>query len=58
VLKALIEEHRKRTESALADELLKNWDVARGHFWQICPKEMRTRLSQPLSDHETLEAAE
>jgi glutamate synthase (NADPH/NADH) large chain len=38
--------------------LLEDWDRRRGEFWQICPKEMLTRLSQPLSDHEVLEAAE
>ena len=37
---------------------MEDWDRRRGEFWQICPKEMLTRLSHPLSDHEALEAAE
>jgi glutamate synthase (NADPH/NADH) large chain len=56
VLKHLIAEHARRTESTLADELLKNWEAARGHFWQICPKEMLTRLTHPLSDKAAADA--
>ncbi|GAM96514.1 glutamate synthase [NADPH] large chain [alpha proteobacterium U9-1i] len=58
VLKRLISEHARRTDSLLAEELLKDWDLARGHFWQICPKEMLTRLTHPLSDAPEAVAAE
>ena len=57
-LKSLITAHAQATDSAWSQSLLEDWDRRRGEFWQICPKEMLTRLSQPLSDQEVLEAAE
>jgi glutamate synthase (NADPH/NADH) large chain len=57
-LKALITEHARTTDSAWSKSIIEDWDRRRGQFWQICPKEMLTRLSHPLSDHEALEAAE
>ena len=50
VLKALVEEHRMRTDSVWAATLLDDWDRWVGRFWQVCPKEMVNRLSHPLSD--------
>ncbi|MBX9746018.1 MAG: glutamate synthase large subunit, partial [Hyphomonadaceae bacterium] len=50
VLKALIEEHAKRTASSRAADLLSHWSAARGRFWQICPKEMLPRLAHALND--------
>ena len=38
--------------SALADDLLRNWDRALEHFWQVCPKEMVGRLDHPLEAEE------
>ncbi|MBL4806424.1 MAG: glutamate synthase large subunit, partial [Rhodobacteraceae bacterium] len=46
----LIEQHVAETGSPLATELLRNWDVERLNFRQICPKEMLSRLPHPLSD--------
>ncbi|WP_184155078.1 glutamate synthase large subunit [Sphingobium lignivorans] len=57
-LRTLIEEHVARTDSSWAQAILHDWDRAREHFWQICPKEMITRLDHPLSDEETEMAAE
>jgi glutamate synthase (NADPH/NADH) large chain len=57
-LKALVEEHAKRTDSNWAHAILHDWERVRGHFWQICPKEMVSRLAQPLSDVEAVVAAE
>ena len=37
---------------------LSDWDRWRHRFWQVCPKEMLTRLAQPLNDTAVLEAAE
>ena len=54
VLRALIEEHVARTDSSWATAILHGWDRSRAHFWQVCPKEMISRLAHPLSD-ETLE---
>ncbi|OJY68118.1 MAG: glutamate synthase subunit alpha [Sphingobium sp. 66-54] len=50
VLRALIEEHVARTDSGWATAILHGWDRSRAHFWQVCPKEMLTRLAHPLSD--------
>ena len=49
-LKALIEEHVRETASKWAYNLLANWDRERLKFWQVCPKEMVSRIPQPLSD--------
>jgi glutamate synthase (NADPH/NADH) large chain len=49
VLRSLVAEHAAETASRFAADLLRDWDVARGRFWQVCPKEMVARLSQPLS---------
>ncbi len=57
VLKSLIERHRAETGSPLAEDLLHEWDVARRRFWQVCPKEMITRLEPPLEDTVATEAA-
>jgi glutamate synthase (NADPH/NADH) large chain len=58
VLKDLIEQHVAMTDSAWGRELLGDWDRWRGRFWQICPKEMLSRLAYPLDDREELVAAE
>ena len=57
-LKALIMAHAHATDSKWSRSIIEDWDRRRGEFWQICPKEMLTRLAQPLSDNEALEAAE
>jgi len=50
VLKALIEEHVAETGSRWASDLLHNWKTERNRFWQVCPKEMVSRIPHPLSD--------
>ncbi len=49
MLRALIEEHRLETGSVSAGELLAQWDVELPRFWQVVPKEMVSRLPQPLT---------
>ena len=49
-LKGLVEEHVAQTGSPRARGILAHWEEELGHFWQICPKEMLSRLSHPLSD--------
>jgi glutamate synthase (NADPH/NADH) large chain len=56
--KALIAEHAVATDSKWANSILDDWDRWRDHFWQVCPKEMLTRLEQPLNDHVEAVAAE
>jgi glutamate synthase (NADPH/NADH) large chain len=50
VLIDLIEEHARETQSRYAQRLLNDWSLERGKFWQVVPKEMLTRLAQPLDD--------
>jgi len=49
VLKSLIEEHYRETASPLADTILAGWQYELPKFTQICPKEMISRLAEPLS---------
>jgi len=58
VLRDLIEQHVAATGSKWSSIILDDWDRWKDQFWQVCPKEMLTRLSHPLSDTEVVEAAE
>ena len=52
VCRKLVEEHARETQSTFARDLLIHWDLEIGKFWQIVPREMLSRLEQPLSDRE------
>ena len=52
-LKSLITRHAEETGSAKAADILQHWDLEKGRFVQVCPKEMLVHLPHPLS----LEAA-
>jgi glutamate synthase (NADPH/NADH) large chain len=52
VLKALVEDHARATGSKWSAEILADWDRRVGEFWQVCPKEMLSRLEYPLRDAE------
>jgi glutamate synthase (NADPH/NADH) large chain len=58
VVHDLIEEHVRETGSKWAAGLLAEWDRTRGRIWQVCPKEMISRLPHPLSDTAASIAAE
>jgi glutamate synthase (NADPH/NADH) large chain len=58
VLKNLITDHAEATDSKWSRGLLEDWDRVRGHFWQVVPKEMLTRLAHPLDDSVEMVAAE
>ncbi len=47
-LKGLIERQAAETGSQRATEMLRRWDIERGHFLQVCPREMLVHLSHPL----------
>ena len=49
-LRTLIEEHARETDSPLAESILASWEYELPKFWQVCPKEMVSRLEQPLND--------
>ena len=48
VLRDLIAEHARETQSRFAEQLLIDWRHEKQHFWQIVPKEMLERLDHPL----------
>jgi glutamate synthase (NADPH/NADH) large chain len=50
VLETLVREHRERTGSAMAIDLLKAWPAALEHFWIVAPKELLSRLPHPLEE--------
>ena len=58
VVMALIEEHAAETGSKWAAGLLAEWDRTREAIWQVCPKEMISRLAHPLNDSPASIAAE
>ena len=47
-LKALIGQHVEATQSAFAWQMLAEWEQKRGLFWQVVPKEMLSRLENPV----------
>ncbi len=49
-LQDLIKQHLAQTQSALAFKILESWELELPKFWQICPKEMVSRLQQPLQN--------
>jgi glutamate synthase domain-containing protein 2/glutamate synthase domain-containing protein 3 len=49
-LRRLIEEHVRQTGSPRARAILSHWEEELPRFWQVCPKEMLSRLEHPLSD--------
>ncbi len=49
LLRNLITEHVRETQSVFADQLLRDWHLERSKFWQIVPKEMVGRLEQPIN---------
>ncbi|PWK61624.1 glutamate synthase large subunit [Roseicyclus mahoneyensis] len=48
-LKGLIEAHLRETGSRRAASILQHWEVERGNFIQVCPKEMLDKLAHPLT---------
>jgi len=50
VCKDMIVKHAELTGSEFALNLLKEWDLERGKFWQVVPKEMLSRLDVPLRE--------
>jgi glutamate synthase (NADPH/NADH) large chain len=49
VLRDLVAEHARETESALAARILNQWDTAVANFWQVVPTEIIPVLDVPLS---------
>ncbi len=47
--RSLIERHARETGSEFSSKLIEDWIYERAHFWQVVPKEMLTRIKEPLS---------
>ncbi|MDP7185054.1 MAG: glutamate synthase large subunit [Paracoccaceae bacterium] len=47
-LKGLIQSHADETYSRKAADILQHWDLEKGNFLQVCPKEMLDKLVHPL----------
>ena len=58
VLRELVETHVEMTGSKWSAALLEDWERRIDQIWQVCPKEMISRLAHPLSDRAEVEAAE
>jgi glutamate synthase (NADPH/NADH) large chain len=56
-LHAMIEEHFQRTGSQRARAIMDDWLDALPLFWQVCPKEMVTRLEFALTEGEAAATA-
>ncbi|QBF34058.1 glutamate synthase large subunit [Thalassococcus sp. S3] len=57
-LKDLVERHVAETMSRKAADILQHWEMEKGHFLQVCPKEMLVHLPAPLSLEEAAVPAE
>ena len=57
-LKGLVERHLTETGSRKAADILQHWDLEKGHFLQVCPKEMLAHLPAPLSSEKRAVPAE
>ena len=49
LLRGLVAEHARETQSAFAQRILANWDRELPRFWQIVPKDMLDKLEQPVT---------
>jgi glutamate synthase (NADPH/NADH) large chain len=53
-LHTLVTRFERETGSFHAQTLLADWEQNLAHFWQICPREMLSRLAQPLCDEDVV----
>ena len=47
-LEMMVERHAEETGSRRAQEILQYWDIEKGNFLQVCPREMLDKLEHPL----------
>tara|TARA_Y100000590_G_scaffold245000_1_gene275369 strand:+ start:4058 stop:8557 length:4500 start_codon:yes stop_codon:yes gene_type:complete len=48
-LKNMIYEYLKETQSKIAEKIINNFNNEVKNFWQVCPKEMLDKLTNPIS---------
>jgi glutamate synthase (NADPH/NADH) large chain len=49
LLRGIVAEHHKETQSRYAAQILHEWEMEKGRFWQVVPKEMLDKLDHPLT---------
>jgi glutamate synthase (NADPH/NADH) large chain len=49
LLRELISEHWRETQSAFAQQLLVDWAHEKRRFWQVAPREMLALLEHPVT---------
>jgi glutamate synthase (NADPH/NADH) large chain len=49
VVRGLVAEHVKETQSRFAEALLRDWDLEKDKFRQVVPKEMLDKLEHPVT---------
>ena len=54
LLKGLVLEHSEETESLLSKNIIKNFEVEKKNFIQVCPKEMLNKLENPITLKKTI----
>ena len=57
-LRELVEAHVRETQSRFAEQILVDWERERQYFWQVVPKEMLERLSEPLTLEQKAQAGD
>jgi len=57
-LRDLVLRHADETGSTKAHQILQDWEIARHHFVQVCPKEMLAHIPVPLTVEEKAMPAE
>jgi glutamate synthase (NADPH) large chain len=50
VVRELVAQHADHTHSLHAANILSQWEFVKANFWQICPKELVSRLEHPITD--------
>ena len=48
IVRSIIEEHWRETQSRFAERILRDWDLEMPKFWQVVPKEIIPSLEQPI----------
>jgi len=55
VLRSLVEQHHRATQSRFAERILRDWDLELPKFWQIVPKEIAGQLQHPIQPDDVAE---
>ena len=56
ILKNLVLEHSRETDSILSKKIIDNFEKEVGNFVQVCPKEMLDKLKNPITLKSTIKS--